>query len=1007
MAKMISQSSFIRGLNASTSVLNQPKGSVPRLTNFCLTKRGSFDTVDGSQIIDWYQGAVQTNRGLFEAITLFQPINVTRYYMSLNQVLDIPLNAPLNLVAANGGAGGTLGAGTYFYVVTATDGIGGETTVSNEVSITIGANTKVNLTWDKVQNAASYNVYRGTSSGAESLLIGTGLPTTTNSYTDNGASTVAAATANILASPNGIFLVALNPASGTPSGPHLVFINVHLSSPLQFGPKVHFTIAGSSMVFDPVHNIDGSYVSAADTPAGPTTTISFRRIYSGRQPNTGGGGTVAITVGPPSANTSTQVALFKYPTSTMTPISYDNSNIVALFPASVRIALGGTSGGSGGSGTSGSGGIGGFGTGGQGATSCGGILGMTGPLPQFAQFNNQLIIALGNGFPPQIYTDVGSIPSNAPYVVVSTIVNIVENAAGTAATVTTVAPHKLIVGANVLLNGNTVPAFNSSATQPAFVVLNVGSPTIFTVGIQTVGGTTGTGGTVTPTTFPMFNTFVPAYEGWIASTPYSFNSIVVPSSSPWQAGTVYNAGDAVIASPDVGFYFVASNAGTSGSTQPAFAGPIGNTFSDNGITWTTTGSTNFFYKATQGGTSGRIIPAFPQTVGATISDGSVIWQNGGTLASSAPAPVGAAQLAVYAGSLWIGNTYPNDNPNGLDGPTSLRMSDISNPTIWNPINQAFLDKDDGTQITGIAVFTITAQGIPPEGSLVVYKDYSTFQIAGVFGAQNFAIQRIKSDMGSVAPRSSNFIPGFGIGRLSHLGISIFDGVDDHVVSEEVRPYLFPSNEQDEQDITPMDQNFAYTAQGFQTAQPPMYCVAIPVGDSGGQLTRLLCHDLVLKGWLVVDLPFGITTATQVRAQGTNPLSIFGGFDDGVLQRWQAGDVQWYALSGGDEENVAWKVRTPEVTSQSSDERLFCRRLVIRGINSNSTDPLTVTFRVNGVPRIAINTPRLPLGDFDTFVTLATTSLRFSAEISGTGDVEILSFTWQVEPKPAGVPLSCG
>ena len=72
------------------------------------------------------------------------------------------------------------------------------------------------------------------------------------------------------------------------------------------------------------------------------------------------------------------------------------------------------------------------------------------------------------------------------------------------------------------------------------------------------------------------------------------------------------------------------------------------------------------------------------------------------------------------------NTYPINSSNGLEGPCSLRMSDVDNLNSWNPVNQAFLDKDDGTDGTGLAVFTISAQGIPPEGSMVAFKLYATF-----------------------------------------------------------------------------------------------------------------------------------------------------------------------------------------------------------------------------------------------------------------------------------------
>ena len=997
--QMIPQASFIRGLNASTSVINQPKGSVPRLSNLLLTKRGGFDTVDGSQVIDWYEGAVQGDRGVFEAITLFQPVNITKYYMSVNQLFDMPIPAPSDLVLADGGSGGTLAAGEYYYVVTALDGAGGETTASVEASIIILANHTIILTWAPVQNAASYNVYRGTSSGGEALLVGTGLPVTGTTYTDDGSATFAASTANIVAFPNGVNIGLIHPST-------VANVILFLQTPVFGGYNVPFTVTGArpnTGIFQT--GINGNRVMGFGQPTGESTTISFLiDVYKGVTGiGVGGGGTVTVPVTPPTSNTTTQVALFKYPNAAMTPISYDDTDIVALFPASARVALGGTPGGSGGSGGSGSGGIGGFGAS-AGPTACGGIAGSTGPLPQFAQFNNQLIIALGNGYPPQIYTDVNSIPENVDYVVVSTISAVNENAAGTIATFTTTGDHKLIVGCNVIVTGVTNPLFDSDQT---FVVLTVPTPTTFTVALQITGSLSSSGGTVTPTTFPMFSTFTPSYEGWLASTQYAVNSIIQPTNTIWQGDTVYATGFAVLASPDTGFYYVATTGGTSGATQPSFPIIIGDTVSDGGVTWTCTGSSNYYYKATQGGESGTVIPAFPQTVGDSVTDGTVVWVNGGTLASSAPAPPGAAHILVYAGSLWVLNTWVNDNANGLDGPTSLRMSDINQPTSWNPINQAFLNKDDGTQGMGLATFTITAQGIPPEGSLISFKDFSTFQIAGVFGSQNFAIQQIQSDMGCTVPRSIQFVPGFGMGRYAHLGVALFDGVNDHVISEEIRPYLFPSNQVDDADITVVDQNYIYASFGFQTANPPMYCTAVPIGMSGGELTRVFCHDLVLKAWAIIDLPFPISCAVQVRAQGTNPLSIFGGFSDGVLQRWQAGDVQWYTLGGPAAETVDWSVQTPEVTSQGSDERLFIRRLILRGTNTNSTSTITVTPRINGVLQQPVQTPVLPVGDFDTFVTVALTSLRFDAVVSGSGDVEIYSFNWQVVPKPAGVPLFCG
>lgn len=88
------------------------------------------------------------------------------------------LSAPSNLALSTADTGGTLLDNTdFYYVVTAVDGLGQETTVSNEENITtgtLGANTNSNtLTWDAVTNAVSYNIYVGSTSGTETLLTNT------------------------------------------------------------------------------------------------------------------------------------------------------------------------------------------------------------------------------------------------------------------------------------------------------------------------------------------------------------------------------------------------------------------------------------------------------------------------------------------------------------------------------------------------------------------------------------------------------------------------------------------------------------------------------------------------------------------------------------------------------------------------------------------------------------------------------------------------------------------
>jgi hypothetical protein len=82
--------------------------------------------------------------------------------------------APVQSAAATATTGGTLAAGTYFYVITALNALG-ETVASNEVSITTtGTTSKNTLTWAAVTGATGYRVYRGAAAGAENVYYAPG-----------------------------------------------------------------------------------------------------------------------------------------------------------------------------------------------------------------------------------------------------------------------------------------------------------------------------------------------------------------------------------------------------------------------------------------------------------------------------------------------------------------------------------------------------------------------------------------------------------------------------------------------------------------------------------------------------------------------------------------------------------------------------------------------------------------------------------------------------------------
>ena len=79
----------------------------------------------------------------------------------------ITLPVPVEAALATATTGGNLPAATYYYVITAVDSAGRETTQSNQPTgiITTGATSTVTVTWAAEYSAASYRIYRSTTSG--------------------------------------------------------------------------------------------------------------------------------------------------------------------------------------------------------------------------------------------------------------------------------------------------------------------------------------------------------------------------------------------------------------------------------------------------------------------------------------------------------------------------------------------------------------------------------------------------------------------------------------------------------------------------------------------------------------------------------------------------------------------------------------------------------------------------------------------------------------------------
>lgn len=229
-------------------------------------------------------------------------------------------------------------------------------------------------------------------------------------------------------------------------------------------------------------------------------------------------------------------------------------------------------------------------------------------------------------------------------------------------------------------------------------------------------------------------------------------------------------------------------------------------------------------------------------------------------------PPGAMHAISHYSSLWLWGTSPTTT--ALDGLSSLRMSAPDDPNDWPDANQVFIAKDDGQIATGQSIFTIAETGISPTSVLTLFKNFSTYQVQGVMGdppSDDFQVQRVKTDMGCIAPRSVQFVSGFGVIRLTHKGFALYDGVNDHLISEEIRPLIF--GEVGAYGLTFSGINFTPTedpagndtgvvvAWSMQSQNPPLYICGCPTNDPQDGITRIFVYDLVRRAWLLWDFPF--------------------------------------------------------------------------------------------------------------------------------------------------------
>ena len=920
--QVVSQRNWLKGLQACFGKFAQSQGIVVRLSNLLYDVRGNFRTSDGSEVFTRYVDA-SDHSGPITEISLYSPAGQQPYYVGLMKTgqsgTQIPPPIPNALTFLH--VGGT--------IATASND-GTTTTITLTAAHNLSATT--NPFGTLIQSGISNPIFNQTVTFNQITIVS---PTVYNypqaipAQSGTGGSVTTGLAASI--GTGQVFTYYVTASDGQGGETEAPSSTLGSSTAPENAIKITWTAVPGAVGYNVYGRIAGSIGQInqqGNLFAGLVQGTTFTDMGGTPFPGT-----------PPAVNTTQTVEAFL-----MTAPTF--SNVIGVLPSFFAPPLGNIPGASNPPDTEAGA-----------ATAQGGVPGATQPLPQIIQFENQMIFALGNGYPPQSYLDTSS---------------------------------------------------------------------------------GGTGSLV-----PLGNSFNAQYTDWQASVSWNQGDIIKDSVS--------------------GGLFQASQAGTSGTTRPVFNNTL------NAQT--------------------------PES-----SPGTVVWVCIATSSTGTPLR-GAANAVVYAGSLWLANTWPETTSDELDGPNCLKMSDVNNPGSWNPANIAFLDRDDGDQITAMGKFTIAEIGIAPTGSLVVCKNFSMYQVTGVFGANDFSIQNAQTDMGCIAGRTLVFIPGFGLARLCHLGFAYFNGVNDKLISEEVRPYLFGGPP----DIAPIDWNFAYLSKGAQAANPPMYVAACPVlqpvlagvtitGVTGppffplfvrveqlinevpvavsaevevnytttptftvttpnqpgstyrvfagfvpggqsrfieqatfvnqnvafssmtpgymafgsGGLTRVFCYDLVLKQWAVIDLPFQISCLKQIRSPGTIPITVAGGASDGAVRRLFSGDVTW-----DDGSQVLWSFRAGEVFQQGGSAKMFYRRLVIRGMNNLNTQ-LNVTVNLQGNDNVmSRGIGRTVLGgpngakQWEMRIDILKDAENANAQISGSGpaQIQIESMDWYTKPKASGAPVT--
>lgn len=404
--------------------------------------------------------------------------------------------------------------------------------------------------------------------------------------------------------------------------------------------------------------------------------------------------------------------------------------------------------------------------------------------------------------------------------------------------------------------------------------------------------------------------------------------------------------------------------------------------------WTTVGTLGFEF--------------LPDTV--QMSDQTVIingyetpWHWDGTTLAQITAdagqtvPPGAKHGEFHLGALWLWNT--NSTTTSLDGPSSLRASSTNNMNDWPNANQLFISKDDGQVGMGMSPFTIVETGIAPTSTLILFKNFSGYQVTGVFGASNFSVQPIKSDMGCIAPRTIQFVSGFGIIRLTHKGFALYNGVEDRLISEEMRPAIFGGH-----DFTGVDQTTIGRSWAAQSQNPPLYVAACPL--AGAALTRLFIYDLIRRGWSICTVPVDITCLNIYFSRSQSPIIHAGSATGGKILRMFDVDTD------DDGAAISWSLKTRAFFAGNQMTPSYWRRAQLSfNVEPNTTLSVTpIVDRAVREPQIFTVPDSSPPGDHTVDVVISPdimeTAHVVQLLVEGESHAHLRGLEFHVSPKPS-------